>query len=201
MNNQKYLAGIDIGFSNTGIVILSVPEFKLIFAKTISTEKSNKKRGLRVADDDILRLNVIVNELSKILSIYSGNILLAVELPTGGARGARPNRCMGLATGIIGTIMNIYHYPVHWVAPNEVKKEVVGKNNASKDEIKIQVCRLLSGNYENIIIGKRKEIKYNFLINGESKDFFSGEFEHIADAYGAALFCKNHSDLYKVFVK
>lgn len=182
---SKILIGIDAGFVSTGISVFEVGKggCKFLEAKCIKTEKSSKKRGLRVADDDSERIRVIVAGIDEIYSKYasSNDIFIAVEIPTGGAQGARANRTMGIITGAIVAFITLRNVPVEYITPNEVKLAVTGRRNASKEEIMNKIRLMLDNHKENLPKSK-------------------AEFEHIADSVGVVLHVRKNSQMYKMFV-
>src|SRR5574340_711563 len=143
----KYLIGIDAGFTHTGISIFKVDGgvFKFQECKTFVTSKSEKKKQLRVADDDADRIQSIIRRMSDMLKPYLDYpCMLAVELPTGGSQSARATRTMALITGAIVAFIAIYDMPAEWITPNDVKIAVVGNKNATKDQMMDRVRQALS---------------------------------------------------------
>lgn len=185
MENRKLLVGIDAGFVATGISIFDVTKGCIfVTANCIRTEKSLKKRSIRVADDDSERVKNIIIGLDEMIKKYNKNgnkFFVAVELPTGGAQGARPNRTMGIITGAIVAFTTLRNLPVEWVTPAEVKVAVSGNKSASKDEIMDKIRRMLS-NYSDELPKAKKH------------------FEHIADSVGVVLHTRKHSQMYKFFI-
>jgi len=165
---DRIMLGIDIGFAATGWVAAEVignGEYRPIASGVIVTEKDNHRRGLRVADSDVERCQVILRELTRTFCDHRPKAL-AVELPTGGAQGARANRCMGMATAIAACIVDDWGLPCAWVTPQEVKKAVTGQRNASKQ----QMIGAIRSGYPELQWPKGKT-----------------HHEHVADAMGALL--------------
>ena len=182
---MKHLIGIDAGFVSTGLSSFEVGEGKFKFkgCMTISTSKSDKKKQVRVADDDADRIKVITLGIKDFIETYAndGDIMVAVELPTGGSQGSRANRLMGIVTGAVVAILTMLDIPVEYITPNDVKIAVTGKKTATKDEIMDRI-RLVLAQYKSLL-PKTK-----------------GEFEHIADSIGVCIHIKRHSSLFRVFV-
>ena len=185
MKLVKYVIGIDAGFVHTGISVFKVLDgggLKFHSCKTIGTEKVDKKKQVRVADDDADRMMKLVIEMDKFLSetcAGSSNVYCVIELPTGGSQGARANRTMGMITGVIVTYVTIKDIPVEYVTPNDVKIAITGKKTANKDEIMNKVRKIL-GKYD---LPKTKV-----------------GFEHVADSVGAVLHARKFSQIYKIFI-
>ena len=182
---MKYVIGIDAGFVATGVSVFSVVKNgALTFhsCRTFVSEKSEKKKQIRVADDDSDRITKTILNLDEFLSeigVDDNQMYCVIELPTGGAQGARANRTMGIITGAIVTYVTLKKLPVEYVSPNDVKIAVTGKKTASKDEIMDKIRKVL--------------VKYELPKT-------KSEFEHIADSVGAILHVRKYSQLYKIFV-
>lgn len=101
------------------------------------TKPESRKRGVRVADDDTERTQELARALRIIVEEYeiSG---VVVEMPSGGAKGARAISCMAKAGAIVATAVELLGLPAEWVTPAQVKK-ITGKRNASKAEVETAV--------------------------------------------------------------
>ena len=171
------ITGIDIGYVATGIVIMDTEREELIEAITIRTKKDTKKKGLRQADDDLRRCREMAEGIIEILRKYPG--LIAVELPHGGSKaaGARPHRCMGMATGILGAILSVLEYPADFFTPAECKKATTGNKNASKTEVRYKIIE----RFGNDIFSRTKV-----------------ENEHQYDAASSIVACMKYSEMYRM---
>jgi Holliday junction resolvasome RuvABC endonuclease subunit len=179
MSEQDYMLGVDIGFVKTGWAlgeIIGDGEYHIRAVGCIATERDAHKKALRVADSDVERCQIIVRELMKVIHEHQPRSMV-VELPHGGARGARALRCMGMATALAAAMAEFLALPVEWVTPGEVKKAVVGKRSGSKDSIKDAV----RADYPEI------EWPNATMLH-----------EHIADAVGALLVVR-HGNNYRMF--
>lgn len=165
---SHYILAVDAGFAGLGYAVIQLGERDRVIAfDSIITEKnSSRKRALRVADDDVARSVALLRGLREIVLKWkpAGAV---VELPTGGARGARPNRCMGLATGIIAALPALLDISTEWVTPREVKTAAAGDPVASKEAVQAGVKK----RFPEVSWGKLKRSK----------------IEHAADAIGAFL--------------
>lgn len=136
------LLGIDAGFQAMGTVIVELddvgnggPSFRqILHAESFRTKPSSKKRGIRVADDDAERCQELARFLIDTIRSHqpAGAV---VELPSGGAQGARANRAMGMATGIVVAVLEVAELPVEWVTPGDVKKAATGRADGSKEAV------------------------------------------------------------------
>ena len=164
---------LDIGFRNTGWVTFE--KGLLRGWGCIRTEKT-KKKITRVSDDNAYCAQSIALALKSIVESLKCCGVIG-ELPTSGSIAARPANQMGIALGVVASLVSVMSLPVEWVTPTDVKKAVVGKRNASKEEVMEAV--------------RRKFPRCDFP---ESKT----EFEHIADACGVYL-ASEGSTLVRVF--
>jgi len=210
----KIILGIDAGFSNMGItaMLLSKGKLKLINAAVLTTEKDERKKSIRVADDDIERLKKLTNDLTDFISetqsiLYNKfesmhfRYFAAVEFPTGGAQGSRANRCMGMATGHLVPYLMLKNITFEIITPSQVKSIVKNKKTVSKDDVikevlkyvdKENICKI------NLSSDGRKKIViistplYNDIIIQYSL------FEHVADSLSAVRYSKNNSPYYNL---
>lgn len=130
------LIGVDVGFTALGVVI--VDGDRVLFADTCRTEKTARRRGLRVADDDAERAQQLARFLWGVIQEWrpAGAV---VELPTGGSQGARSARAMGMASGVVAAVLEMTALPSEWVTPQEVKRAAAGRKDASKAEVEAAV--------------------------------------------------------------
>lgn len=201
---MNFIMGVDIGFVNTGLSLFRFfikdgkAIFKLIGVCVITTAKSDKKKNMRAADDDIRRINEITQQINSFIDKHTSkldSLIVFAEAPTGGAQSAKANRAMGMATTIPAVIFEMREIPVEYVSPNDVKVAVAGSRTASKLEIMDKVIKMIGGTHELKSSGKKKLHKYTVL--GKT---YGLVFEHIADSVGAVLHGKKNSTLYRLFV-
>lgn len=138
------LMGIDAGFQASGVVIVELGDVdanttgpasrRILHAESFRTKPSPKKRGIRVADDDAERCQELARFLIDTIRIHqpAGAV---VELPSGGAQGARANRAMGMATGVVVAVLEVAELPVEWVTPGDVKVAATGRRDGSKEAV------------------------------------------------------------------
>lgn len=207
---MKKLIGIDVGFANTGVVIMNAPDLIIETVKVITTEKDENKRSMRVADQRIQRIQYIIREISSLLieeTLVKGhNVFVAVEAPHGGAQSGNAMRDMAAALSIIVTILYMMDLPTDFLSPSEVKLIATGKKTGSKDEIIKAMCKRFSITETSKVVtitkGKRKgkeSVQKTFKINDVS--LAGGKFEHVADAIAACCWCSEHSPFYNAFIK
>ena len=176
--------GVDIGYSNTGIVAVQIPSMSIIGGTVISTKRADKKYKVLAASDDIARIKSIVDGIRTFLGKYKAgtNMLIGVEMPHAGAQSAKANRGMGIATGIAVTLFECLDIPVDYVTPYEVKNAVCGKRSAKKEAVKAGLAE--------------------FFLPADLDVLFSsvsdGQVEHLADALGVAVHCIKYSELFRL---
>lgn len=167
--------GIDAGFTATGLVLVELRRESdvVVSAWVIRTVPTAKKRGVRVADDDAERCMALARSIVEwVPAEVRSHGACVVELPSGGAQGARPNRAMGMATGMIAATVALQNWPTLWVTPDAVKRAATGRSKASKEEVAEAV-------------GKRLE--WVAAVAESVRRRPAVEREHLFDAAGAFL--------------
>ncbi len=132
------LLGVDAGFAALGAVIIE--DGTVLHGEAFRTAKTSKKHGLRVADDDAERCQQLARFLSRFIDEWrpAGAV---VELPSGGAQGARAHRAMGMAAAVAAAVLELSDLPAEWVTPAEGKKAAAGRKDASKEDVQRGVRR------------------------------------------------------------
>jgi len=141
------IIGIDLGFSATGIVALDTDTDQIIMGQTVRTKPEKGKRHY-VADDDLRRCRELARGIVGAVNdcyLKGSPFILAVEVPHGGAQGARSNRCMGMVTGVLGALVETNLWPVEYYQPQECKKAATGRMSASKIEVEQRVRKRWPG--------------------------------------------------------
>ncbi|KKM23476.1 hypothetical protein LCGC14_1614830 [marine sediment metagenome] len=139
MNGKSpVVLSIDAGFEALGWVVARLIEIDrkmsidLVAVGVIRTKKDTKKKHIYVADDDCRRIKELITGLRGVLDVVKIDGIVA-EIPSGGAQGARANRCMGMSTAIVICFAEMLNVPIETYTPNEVKKVMTGKITASKE--------------------------------------------------------------------
>ncbi|MBE7462882.1 MAG: hypothetical protein HS116_05230 [Planctomycetes bacterium] len=128
---------LDAGFTSTGWAVLEGGG--IVAAGCIRTERSAKKRGIRVADDDADRCATIARGLAGIVQNYAIRGIVC-EAPSGGAKGARAIACMARAGAIVATVAELLALPCEWVTPQAVKR-TAGTGAVSKADVEAVILR------------------------------------------------------------
>lgn len=209
---MKKIIGIDIGFSNTGVVVATIPELRIERAFTIVSKSDPVKQSMRVADQRIQRIQYITQEIADVIiaeQIIKGNkILCAVEAPHGGAQSSTAMRDMAAALSIVVTLLSVMNVPTDYLSPSEVKLIATGKRSGDKDQIIKGVCKKfgIASTEKRIEIkkGKRKGKVSNrrtFHIGNNIEAMPITTFEHVSDALAAIWWCSENSNLFKIFAQ
>lgn len=173
------IVGIDLSFRNTGLVVArpvhTALGYEIIDLCNVRTHKADKKKALFVAQDDVTECQKLYEGVSQAIASWNPTAAV-VELPTAGAKGARANRCMGMATGMVAALAASTGLPFIWVQPDDSKIEMCGKRTASKEEMIRQA--------------KKNWPKAPWPTS-------DAQAEHVADA-AAALLVARRSDVYKL---
>jgi len=189
----KHLLGIDVGFANLGICAF---EFRaernpqLVKVHVIRTKPNKTKQNLRKTDDDLSRAYLTWLALEKFIwktEPFGDRTIAAVEMPHGGAQGARANRLMGMASTLVAGWLWNNGIPFEHYSPGDIKKFTTGTFKGSKAQVRIGICdRLDSSNLK-----KLTEV---------IQDYPKGVHEHIVDAVATGWLAYEQSDLVKAFL-
>lgn len=127
---------IDVGFVSSGVAIFE--NGNLIHVDCIETKPIKNKQAVYAAHQDVLRIQAMTRGIVYLIGKWDVRGLL-VEIPHGGAQSGRAMRAMGLASGMIGSIVECVKLPVEWYLPNQTRIAACGNRKASKDEV---VCKI-----------------------------------------------------------
>lgn len=169
MPDHVNIMGIDAGFTATGWAVFRLEDAGLvpIAAGCVRTQPGTKRTAVRVADDDARRVAELVRCLRAAVTTWSIRGLF-VELPTGGAQGARAQRAMALATGAVVAAVELLGLAAEWVTPREVKLAAAGSAAAGKDEV--------------MAAAQRRWPELWLMAADKSRKTPAAVWEHIADA-------------------
>lgn len=145
-----HVLGIDPGFASVGWAVFRVgasSELPVALG-VIRTEKSSAKRNVRASEDNLERAKEIAAELRKLISTYEVKLICAetMSYPRNAAAAAK----MAMCWGVLAATALQYDIPITQATPQEVKKAVTGKKDASKEEVQEAVKRLYPPLAENV---------------------------------------------------
>lgn len=119
----------------------------------VETEKSAKKLNVMASSDNLRRAREVVRPLLDLVDMYEGKrsffdfassfrIRAICAESMSFPRNASASQKLGISWGVIATISEIYGLPVAEVTPQQMKKALCGKRDASKPEIQAAVAPL-----------------------------------------------------------
>jgi len=161
------LLAVDIGFAKMGCCVLCIRErgYDLVYSRVCRTAPSKKVLGIRSANDNVRRSQEITRYVTNLIDEHQISVV-ALELPSMGAKSAKAMRAMGLACGVIAALDVVYSkIPFLYVTPSDVKVALSGNKTASKEELQV----IAGGMYPKLFNGVTKTDK-----------------EHVADAIGVS---------------
>lgn len=156
---------------------------KLIAQGVIKTEKNDKKRNVRAADQQVEQIQALIGELRKLVEEHRPRLLVA-ELPTCGGKSSRAVASMAIAQAAVAATAEYGSLPTEWVTPRENKVGLTGHANASKDDMMRAAAKIWPAD----------EFKH---VKGARKGKMRNEYEHVADAVGVFEFVKGRSSMVK----
>lgn len=137
-----FVLGVDPGFASIGWSVLRVYQSDEIpvAVGVIRTEKSSAKRKVRASEDNLERAKEIAAELRALIEQHQIKLICAetMSYPRNSAAAAKMAMCWGVLAALAGE----YDLPITQATPQEVKKAVTGKKDASKEEVQEGVKRL-----------------------------------------------------------
>jgi len=173
MANIGRILTLDISLVATGWAAVlpgDAPEPLVTFGCIIT--KPDRRERLKGADD-INRVSSMVRQLRDIIAEWQPGLIIG-ELPYG-SQSATSAKAHGICLGVMGALRVHHELPCQWVTPQASKKAVVGRKDASKEQVQAVVLQL----WPEIARAKNAHL------------------EHIADAM-AALVAARETDLYRM---
>lgn len=177
--SNLYVLGLDPGFANIGYAItrLTAEGLEPVALGLIQTKKSDKKLNVLSADDNFRRGKEIARALKKLVETPPGGtgkfIAICAErqsFPRNASAAAKVAMCWG----ILCLLAVDTGLPFISASPQEIKKHLCGKANASKEEIQIACIRSFKTNITELVEGITKSTQ-----------------EHPYDALATVLACSD----------
>lgn len=194
------LLACDPGYSNYGCSVID-QYGTVIDIGTIQTSKA-KNKLLRTSDDDVQRITYITEQLSKVIHHYDVKGVLA-ELPPSGGQSSVAVKGLAMAVALSTALFSECGLPVEWATPEEVKRALTGKRNASKEDMMQAVCKKYDWpiTQKKIYSKKTKKIqRIDNIYHPLGKSLGKNQFEHIADSLGAFAALK-HTNTARMFLE
>jgi len=115
------ILAFDVGFSKTGTALFEIGPEKDTLLKVFTYQNGLDKRIGSVVHQDYQAVTTMFGDLHTAALVANVSGIVA-ELPSGGAQGARANRCMGIATGMFACLTYVFpHIPFEIYTPHEVE--------------------------------------------------------------------------------
>lgn len=130
-----HVLGIDPGFASIGwsVVRIAATGEHLVDLGVIRTEKSAAKRNVRASEDNLERAKEIALEIQDLIGKYRIQLVCAetMSYPRNSSAAAK----MAMCWGVMAAIAQQHKIPIAQATPQEVKKAVTGRKDASKEEV------------------------------------------------------------------
>jgi crossover junction endodeoxyribonuclease RuvC len=130
-----HVLGIDPGFASIGwsVVRIDATGEHLVDLGVIRTEKSAAKRNVRASEDNLERAKEIAQEIQDLIGKYRIQLVCAetMSYPRNSSAAAK----MAMCWGVMAAIAQQHKIPIAQATPQEVKKAVTGRKDASKEEV------------------------------------------------------------------
>ncbi len=141
MKSSAFLLGLDPGFANMGWAVIEIASWgeKLIETGVLRTEKSDKKRQVLASDDNLRRGREVAETLMGVLKRHHISAICAESMSFPRNAGAAAK--MAMCWGVVATLSAQSNLPVVQASPQEIKKCLCGKKDASKEEVEEAVKR------------------------------------------------------------
>ena len=166
------ILGLDGGFAcmGYGVIELSQASEKILDLGVIQTEKSDKKRAVRASDDNLRRARELAEHLELLMARYDIRAVACESMSF--PRSASVAQKLGIAWGVVATVVHLRRLPVVQASPQEVKKKLCGKRDASKEDVQ----HALALRFEDAFVERTRVMN-------------KGVREHPADALAAVVAC------------
>ena len=125
------MVAIDPSLTHFGIIVYQVSTKKIVFTKTLVTEKETKKRKIYQADDTARRIIYITDGFNEVLKKYKPYIIIA-ETPSGGAVSSNAATALAIAKSLATIIPRMWGIPLISIMASDAKEAATGKKNGSK---------------------------------------------------------------------
>jgi hypothetical protein len=115
------MLAFDVGFSKTGTALFEIGPEKDTLIRAFTYQNELDKSMGSVVHQDYQAITTLFSKLYDLTDSLPVSGIVA-ELPSGGAQGARANRCMGIATGMFACLTYVFpNVPFEIYSPHEVE--------------------------------------------------------------------------------
>lgn len=135
--------GIDPGFASLGLAAVELPALSVAATPRVPrcwverTEPSAKKRDVRASEDLVRRCRELAVALERAIAEWHPAVACAETMSW--PRDQKAATRVALAWGIIAAVLERHGIPLVQASPQEVKKALCGRKDASKDDVQLAV--------------------------------------------------------------
>lgn len=133
------ILGIDPGSRITGYGVVRCDKSRITFIASGIIRPSVKK-------DKAKRLIKIKNELDRVLETYNPDYVAVEKIFV--AKNPKSSLALGEARGVVLISAAQFGAPIYEYSPKEIKRSVVGKGSAHKDQVAVMIGKLLVIDHE-----------------------------------------------------
>lgn len=171
---RMLVLGIDPGFASVGYCVMELtPDGESVLETLVfKTERSDKKRKIRASDDNFRRGQELCAMVVGLLHRHPDVKAVCSEAMSH-PRNASVSGQLGSFWGIVELLTYIWKLPMLQASPQEIKKVLTGKKNASKEEVQAALRKRYPGQFD----------AYDASITRKQ------DLEHGYDAAGAVVAC------------
>lgn len=179
MGRDIHVLGADPGFASFGfsVVRLTKTTEEIVHTDVIRTQKSAKKAGVKAADDNFRRAQVIATTLHEVVRIYQPMAVAAESASW--PRNASASAKLAMSWGILADLCHVYQLPMVQASPQELKKALCDNKSATKEDIRRSMELRYSGQFDGF--------KARYPARKPPQP--NGQWEHGFDAAGAVVAC------------
>jgi Holliday junction resolvasome RuvABC endonuclease subunit len=125
--------GLDVGFRKTGVTVFKLEPARdvLVYATTVVSSERDCEEDEDVFEKDVVDICNMTRKLTDLFIKWKPKAIFA-EMPSGGSKSARATRCMGMITGLVGSLLYTHGIPFEMFRAGEVEKALGIKLKAGK---------------------------------------------------------------------
>lgn len=157
-NPKRYIYGLDISMSNTGVTIIDEETHKVVYIGSIGTNVS-KFNKLPIEYKHGKRLRHHFNEINKLIKKYPPSVAV---IERGFSRFNNATQILFRVHGVYG--MAFSEVPNYYYPPTDVKKTIY-KGNASKEELANVISKRMKLKFKNEDESDSTAVALTYLIN------------------------------------
>lgn len=130
--------GLDPGFASLGLAAVELGDVVQVPRAWVErTEPSAKKRDVRQSEDLVRRCREITGCLERAIAEWHPAVACAETMSW--PRDMKAATRIALAWGVVAAVLERHGIPLVQASPQEVKKHLCGRKDASKDDVMLAV--------------------------------------------------------------